>query len=198
MLELVTGKEERARGDLEIARSAATGDESAKRRLVSMLFGRVRSTVRYLCADHRDQDDFIQLSLLQILKSVATYEGRSTIDAWADRIAVRTTMRHLKRIRSKDARFAPDEQLNAGAVNAVRDEHSRQLIRRQLARSLHRLSPERRAVIVLRMVHGYGIEEIAEITGAGVNTVRDRLARGRRQLKGILEKDPVFAAWSGV
>jgi RNA polymerase sigma-70 factor (ECF subfamily) len=68
-------------------------------------------------------------------------------------------------------------------------------MRRHLARQLGRLSPERRSVLVLRLVHGYAVDEIAELTGAPLNTVRDRLARGRRQLRGMLEKDPAFAGW---
>jgi len=196
--ELTASKKKHASDDLRIARAAASGDRGATRQLAGRLLERVRTTVRYLSGDHRDQDDFVQLSLLQIVRSAGKYEGRSSLEAWADRIVVRTTMRHLRRSREKEARYAFDAELDRGVREVGPDEHSRQLMRRQLSRAMQRLSAERRTAIVLRMVHGYGVEEIAEITGARVNTVRDRLARGRRQLKGMLEKDPVFAAWSGV
>jgi RNA polymerase sigma-70 factor (ECF subfamily) len=49
--------------------------------------------------------------------------------------------------------------------------------------------------VVLHHVEGYGLPEIAEISGAPVNTVRDRLRIGRRQLRQRILADPEVRDW---
>jgi DNA-directed RNA polymerase specialized sigma24 family protein len=49
--------------------------------------------------------------------------------------------------------------------------------------------------VVLHHVQGYGIVEVAEMTGAPVNTVRDRLRVGRRQLRKRILGDPALRGW---
>jgi len=182
-------------GDLRLTTAAAAGEPTARRLMAQRLLERVRTTVRYLSGDHRDQDDFVQLSLLEILRSAANYAGKSSLEAWSDRITLRTTMRLIRRGRARDDRISFSEPEAPAPDGWTGGDHGRLAMRRHLARQLGRLSPERRSALVLRLVHGYAVEEIAELTGAPHNTVRDRLARGRRQLRLMLEKDPAFAAW---
>jgi RNA polymerase sigma-70 factor, ECF subfamily len=180
--------------DLALAEAAAAGDTGARRALLARVLSRVRATVRYVSADDRDQDDLVQLALVQILASARTFRGESSLAAWADRIAIRTALRHLARRRRKEQVVCLEEAPDAGPVEAV-DEHARLAMRRRLAVHLGALSPTLRAVVVLRLVHGYGIDEIAEMTETGRNTVRDRLVHGKRKLAKRLEKDPVFRRW---
>lgn len=192
MLTIATEVSDPLKDDLTLTAAAAAGDQGARRQLVSRLMERARTTVRYLCGDHMDGDDFVQLSLLQVLKSAAGYEGRSSLEAWADRIVVRTTMRNLRRGRARGESTRLGRQAEPVPAHEAMNENARQLERRQLARVMSRLTEDRRTVLVLKLVHGYSIDEIAKMTGARHNTVRDRLARGRKQLKTMLEKDPVF------
>jgi RNA polymerase sigma factor (sigma-70 family) len=62
-------------------------------------------------------------------------------------------------------------------------------LRRRLTALLSRLSPERRSAVVLHYVHGYTVEEIAEITETPANTVRDRLRVGKSLLRKYILKD---------
>jgi RNA polymerase sigma-70 factor (ECF subfamily) len=180
--------------DLALAAAAASGDATARRALLSRVLPRVRATVRYVSGDDRDQDDLVQLALVEILSSAQSFRGLSSIAAWADRIAVRTALKQIQRRRRKEQIVTLEDAPDAGPVDAA-DEHARLAMRRRLAAHLGALSPERREVVVLRLVHGYGIDEIAAMTETGRNTVRDRLVHGRRQLAKRLEKDPVFRHW---
>lgn len=177
----------------DLARAASTGDPRAQRLLLEGLLERVRVTVRYLSGDHRDQEDWVQLALLEILAAAGSFRGESSLAVWADRIAVRCAMRQLKLRRNRDARVVLDPADGTPPPEALaRDEHQRLALRRRLAVHLGALKPELRAAVVLKLVHGYSVGEIAGMTDLPPNTVRDRLARGRQLLRRRLAIDPVF------
>ncbi len=184
--------------DLALASAAGRADDRALRAVAERLLDRVRATVHYLVAGHADAEYLVQLSLVEILRSIDSFQGRSRLETWADRITVRTTMRELRRRRQQDRR----DQAEAAVDPLPRQDASQEQealrgqLRSRLAVKLQRLSPQRRAVVVLRFVHGYSIREIAEITGTRANTVRDRLQVGKRLLRGFILKDPVLRDWA--
>jgi RNA polymerase sigma-70 factor (ECF subfamily) len=65
----------------------------------------------------------------------------------------------------------------------------RRELSRELARLLGRLTKQRRVVVVLRLIHQHSITEIADMLGIPVNTVRDRLQVGRRELRKWISRD---------
>jgi RNA polymerase sigma-70 factor (ECF subfamily) len=58
-----------------------------------------------------------------------------------------------------------------------------------LQSALNRLSPEHRAVLVLKDIDGQKYEEIAEILGVPIGTIRSRLHRARLELRELLQGD---------
>ena len=70
-------------------------------------------------------------------------------------------------------------------------------LRERLERALAELGPAIRATVVLRDVQGASYEEIAEVTGVPIGTVKSRLARGRAQLRELLSPEPGRAAADG-
>ena len=54
--------------------------------------------------------------------------------------------------------------------------------------AISRLSPEAREVVMLRDIEGYSYEEISEITGLGIGTVKSRINRARSQLREMLKE----------
>jgi RNA polymerase sigma-70 factor (ECF subfamily) len=63
---------------------------------------------------------------------------------------------------------------------------TRQEFCRTLTHALATLSPEQRAVVELTYYHAYSYQEIAEITGCPVNTVKTRMFHARRRLAQLL------------
>jgi RNA polymerase sigma-70 factor (ECF subfamily) len=178
---------------LELTRAAANGDRGARRKLVDRLLDRVGMAVRCLAAGDADLDDHVQVALIEILDSAGNYRGESGLEAWAERIAVRTTMRRIKRSRFRAGIVALDPE-REGRSREPAPEHLavRHRMSLRISALLAELAPERRQVLTLRLVMGYGIEEIAELTGMKINTVRDRLAVARRQLRQRIQRDPVL------
>ncbi len=189
---------ERKRGgyesDVALTRAAATGDHVARRDLVSRLLDSVRRTVTYLMGADMDAEDLAQVALIHILRSAGAFRGDCSLEYWADRIAVRTAMKHINKRRRR-------ENLSAGVWEppaeylSVDDQTSRRRVRVRLAELLQKLSPERRTAVALHHVQGYDLLEISEMTGSPVNTVRDRLRVGRKQLKKHILRDPMLKEW---
>ncbi|MDY0002720.1 MAG: RNA polymerase sigma factor [Polyangia bacterium] len=182
--------------DLLLTQAVGSGDPQATRVLAERLFDRMRATVHYLCGGDRDADDLSQLALVEVLRSAHGFRGDCPLERWADRIAVRTALRELRRRRWREKivnlsddpvpadRAAPDERI------------FRRFLRRRLAGLLAKLTEDRRAAVMLHWVHGYSVAEIAEITESPVNTVRDRLQVAKRQLRTLINKDPGLSEWA--
>lgn len=192
--------------DLALTRAAGQGDVRARQQLAERLFDRVRATVSYLAGGDPDKDDLVQLSLVEILRSAGSFRADGLLEGWADRITVRTSLRALKTRRRRDEVLhavddaeAAAERLGAESPGSrspeLEQEAQRRQLHQRLALLLGRLDPQRRAAVLLRWVHGYSVEEIAEITDARVNTVRGRLRRGKRQLRKLVLGDPVLRGW---
>ncbi|MFH2011065.1 MAG: RNA polymerase sigma factor [bacterium] len=195
--------------DLELALAAGSGDVRAQQQLADRLFDRVRATVSYLAGFDPDADDLVQLSLVEVLRSAGTFRAEGNLEAWADRITVRTSLRHLKQRRRRGEAVHPSEDAaslerdsdvdgpfgSGSDADSVDGEAERRQLHRRLSLLLGRLKPEWRVVVLLRWVHGYHVEEIAELTEARLNTVRGRLRRGKRQLRKLILGDPVLRGW---
>lgn len=182
--------------ELELARRAAAGDPPARRAVVGLLLGRVRTTVKYLSAGDRDADDCVQLSLLEILAALPGYRGESPLGPWADRIAVRTSMRVLKRRRFRESRVALVAEPLPGPEAGREDPRDRFEVRRRLAGHLEALELDLRSTVVLKLVHGCSVDEIAELMDVPRDTVKGRLKRGRKILRRRLEQDAALMDWA--
>lgn len=176
-----------AEPDLALMTRVARRDPLAERELVERLWGRVHRLARLLAGGGVDTDDATQVALMEILKSAAGFRVATSLERWADRIVVRTARRLVRREykrRSLLARWSIP-----GALPWGRSGQSFDLEPLGLEAFLDRLSPDRREALVLRHALDYSVEEIAELTGAKLGTVKDRLVAARKQLRQSLERE---------
>jgi RNA polymerase sigma-70 factor (ECF subfamily) len=175
-------------------RRAHAGDPSAQRALIEHLQGSVRRTVFYLAGPYRDIDDLSQLALVEILYAAGTFRGESSLARWAEKITVRTALKHLKAQRRKD-RVADEWQDELPAFQDIDLDVDARRVRMRLAVLMQDLNAACRAAMVLHYVHGYRIPEVADITGAKINTVRGRLKSGRTKLRRRILADTLLREW---
>ena len=195
---LCARKKEEQVADLELARAAAKLDDKARHDLAERLFDRVRGTVHYLVAGDDEADDLTQIALVEILRCAENFRGDGRLEAWADRITVRTVMRALEKRRrwwSKLIFFGAPEEGSTRGDQQPEGELSRRQLQQRLGEKLKRLSIKLRVVVVLHWVHGHTVAEVAEICDAKVNTVRDRLRTAKKKLKKMVLADPALAPW---
>jgi RNA polymerase sigma-70 factor (ECF subfamily) len=177
---------------IALARQMAD-DPRARERMVARLRPRVRRVAATLLRHSQDAEDATQVAMVEILKSAATYRGESSLEAWADRIAVRVAIRMARERRLESVRcdggVSPDdlhEPLEAAPLS--------ESIPRPIRAYLDQLPEARRTTLLLRHALGHTIEEIAELTGVSPNTVKDRLLCAREQVRKMVRRDVATGA----
>jgi RNA polymerase sigma-70 factor (ECF subfamily) len=166
----------------------AGGDPHAQRVLAHRLAPRVQRVARRLLSHGADADDAAQTALMEILRSAATYREESSIERWADRIAVRTTLRQAREQRRRGWILGPetdaDELRGQDETETPHEETPR-----RLEEYLRQLPAARREVLVMKHALGYSTEEIAELTDKPVGTVKDRLVAARKQIRRLIVRE---------
>jgi RNA polymerase sigma-70 factor (ECF subfamily) len=142
-----------------------------------------------------DSQDVVQEAFLSAYQSLDSFKGDAQFFTWLYRIALNTAI-SLKRKQRVALRL--DLGSEAGGPidppdtsNVSRPDHGMEQVEREqrVRRALDRLSPEHRAVLVMKDMEGQKYETMAEILEVPVGTIRSRLHRARLELRGLLEKD---------
>lgn len=136
-----------------------------------------------------DVDDLAQETFLRVHRSLPQFadRGPAARRRWILTIAARIAIDHLRKRTFADLPF--DEDVHRLPVPAT-DELAR--FRRLEARveaALSELSPEQRAVLVLRDLHGFEYAEVAASLQLDLGTVKSRLHRARQRVRRALQKD---------
>ena len=121
-----------------------------------------------------------------------SYRGDAGIESWAKRIAVRTTLRYLKRER----RRRPDVSLQdvGEPRHGERAPQHAVTLSRDVRVFLESVSEVQRTALVLHHALGYSLDEVAEMTGASANTVKSRLRLGTRALRKRVRREQRIGA----
>ncbi|MBX3269294.1 MAG: RNA polymerase sigma factor [Sandaracinaceae bacterium] len=123
-------------------------------------------------------DDALQEVFLIASRKLAEFEGRSTHRTWLFGIALRVA-RGVRRTRTHEAMGEIEPE---GDDAPVDDEVDARRAARQLDALLATLDDAQREVFVMASLHDLSAPEIAEITGANLNTVYSRLRLARQRL----------------
>jgi RNA polymerase sigma-70 factor (ECF subfamily) len=195
----------------EVALVAAlqAGDEDAFRQLISQYSGPLYSLLLRSLADPSDAADVTQDVFIKIFRSVGGFHGDSSLRTWIYRIAMheasnsrRWWVRHKKAEVTIDGDSTDDEdELHFSLRDTLADrrdspfENARQSQLRTTVEAALREVPESfRNVVILREIEGMAYDEIAEILGINMGTVKSRLMRGRAALRTTLgARLPEFA-----
>jgi len=183
------------RQDVELARAAASGDGHAMRRLADRLLDSIRVLLRGLVAGDSNLDDYVQESMIEILLAAGSYRGESKLETWANRIAIRTAMRYVKKQRWRARILSFTTEVDGRSDPVADAEVDRSEIRKRIEHALGALSLERRMVVTLRLMLGYSVAEVAEMMETSQVTVRNRLFLARKDLRRRMRKDPVLRDW---
>lgn len=133
-----------------------------------------------LTRDRETADEIVQDSLERALRKRHLWRRRGSIRSWLFRILYRQSIDHYRRQRTD---MVPAD---AGIIDEVATQPANQEMHidcLRIAEALERLPAEQRAVVLLAALEGHSYDEIAEITGVPVGTVRSRLSRARETLR---------------
>lgn len=168
------------------------GDDRAATELLRTLAPRASRIVHSLAGPTPSHDDLVQESLVDLLRALPRFEGRSSVETFLYGVCVHVVRRH----RRAGARFLRALESFFGA-SARRDPSPgpyRELRAGERARAIHRLldrlPARRREVLVLYEMEGRSAAEIAGILGIPEATVYTRLHHARKALRRLAEKAP--------
>ncbi|MDQ3893518.1 MAG: sigma-70 family RNA polymerase sigma factor [Actinomycetota bacterium] len=176
--------------ELLVERTLA-GDLGAFETLVQRYQGLVRRLVARVVGED-EAEDVTQDSLLRAFHRLSQFRGAASFRSWLLRIAHNTAVNAVSRRRPEPVEEAEVEAAHAerpasGSSPADRLESRER--RERLESKLRTLRPAHRIVLVLRDLEGLSYEEIAEITGTPLGSVKGRLHRARAELIDLLRKN---------
>jgi RNA polymerase sigma-70 factor (sigma-E family) len=158
-------------------------EEAAYRDYVSMRMDRLRRTAYLYCHDWHTADDLVAITIGKLYRYWARARQAANLDAYVHRILLRSWLDEKRRPWQREE--LADELPEPAVVTAEPDV----VVRAPLLGLLARLSPRRRAVIVLRLYCDLSVEETAEILGCSAGTVKSQTARGLDTLRAAVAGD---------
>jgi len=153
------------------------------------------NTAYLICCDDADAEDLVQECLMRIAKRWPRVREMDSPAAYARRIVANLAIdgrRNQVRREDELARLHQPEPDNSVIEFGLTDHRAEAALEAITARAplldaLARLSPQQRAVIVLRYFHDLSEAETASVLGCGVGTVKSSTARGLSRLRTIVE-----------
>jgi RNA polymerase sigma-70 factor (ECF subfamily) len=181
-----------------LVKAVQAGDMAAFDELVYKHKDRLFNLVYRLLGDYQDANDCAQEIFIKVFKSIKRFRFESTFSTWLYRIAVNTCKNRIKssayRWKKRTVSLETSngskggnpfsEMVNGSPIPALALEKKERMMRIQKAINL--LPEEQNQVVVLRDIQGHSYQDISDITGLNLGTVKSRLARARLALKNQL------------
>lgn len=177
--------------DQALVERARNGDREAYEALARASADRLYAIAWQVTRDPDLADDAVQQGLVAMWRDLPSLRDPARFEAWTYRLVTNACLQDLRRRRrSGVVALAPDQ-----VVPDRRDFAAAMALRDQLDRALATLSPDHRAVIVLRHFVDLPIDEIADVLGIPRGTVASRLHHATSALRAAVEagERPILA-----
>ncbi len=176
--------------EVELCQRIALGDQAAFRVLVDRYQHRVFGFCVRMLGDRAEAGDLAQDVFLAVYQHAHEFRGDAKFSTWALRIARNMTLNRIKYLerRGRAGKHVVTEKDEARAVARPHEgpnpeEHRASNERREMVHeAIEKLDASHRAVVVLRDIEDLSYEEICDITGLPLGTVKSRIHRARTAL----------------
>ena len=179
--------------DRDLVEAARDGDREAYADLIRVRGDRLFAIAQRILRDVDRTEDAVQDALVIAWRDLPGLRDPDRFDAWLRRLLVRSCIAEAQRER----RLMVTMRVLPTDLASSTDDYLTVVDRDELDRGFRRLSPEQRAILVLRHFVGLETAEIAETIGIPVGTVRSRLHHAHRAMRAALEADARAIAIGG-
>ncbi|MBI5482009.1 MAG: RNA polymerase sigma factor [Deltaproteobacteria bacterium] len=182
--------------ETRLLQACRTGDAQALDLFYRTHVDRVAGVLGRLVGPTPDLEDLVQATFAQALQSLTRFRGESSLSTWVIRIGVHLAAHHLRRGLRRPVALevlSDHDELSDPRAPADRELDARRLAHR-IDGLLDSLSPKRRIALLLYVVEGYSVDEVAALTGASRAATKSRIWFARRQLLKLARRDPVLRA----
>jgi RNA polymerase sigma-70 factor (ECF subfamily) len=183
--------------DLDLARQAQAGDESAFAEIVRRFSPRVFSVASRFFRQRSLVEEAAQEVFLKAYTQLGSFEGRGSFEGWLTRIATNTCLNMVRSAKRRPEFSVSDltedenqwlDQHSAGEGNEQKSVEN-SLVAADLAdRLLSVLSPEDQQTLLMIDGEQASIKEVAEATGWSESKVKVRAFRARKKVREAMEK----------
>lgn len=179
--------------DRALVAQAIAGDLEAFNQIVALYQDYLFAMVVRVVNDRESAADAVQEAFFSCYRNLARFRGDS-FRSWLTRIALNAATDVLRYRKRRPADPYPEWEDDAWQPPAGEEASpEREAVRRStsavLAAALAQITHDQRAAIVLYDVEGYDYQEIADMTGVSLGTVKSRIHRGRLALRDLLADD---------
>ena len=185
-----------------LAAAALNGDTRAARTLLVAVTPTIVRAVRGVMGmTHPDLEDIVQDVALAVMESLSAFRAECSLRHFASQIAVHRALNARRKSRYR-ARWTLDQPMEEDALPSPNDAGDSPLQAVTAARCwramfelLHSIPEVQAEALVLHVVLGHTVEEIARMTSIPLNTVRSRLRLGKAALRKRLVEHDEFSNW---
>jgi len=147
-----------------------------------------------LTQNEADARDLTQEAFIRVYRAWRSFKPGTSFRSWIYRIVTNLHRDELRRRKGRYQEEIPEDhelqEYGGGRPLAIEpiEEYVESQLSEPVSKALADLATEQRQIVLLADVEGYSYQEIAEIVGCTVGTVRSRLHRARGQLRGLLNR----------
>ena len=181
----------------QLIRRAQQGDNGAFEELLLLHQKKVYNLCLRMSANPDDALDLSQEAFLRAWRSLGQYQFEASFSTWLFRLTSNICIDFLRRKkrRQETSLTESDEGAELSVPDAQPGPEQQAMTNEtkiELARAMEQLSPEHREILQLRVIEDLQYEQIADILGVRVGTVKSRLARARLSFRKILKAGNYF------
>jgi RNA polymerase sigma-70 factor (ECF subfamily) len=177
--------------DQRIVERIQSGDQKAFALLVSKYQRKLMRLVSRFVRDSAEAEDVVQEAFIKAYRALPQFRGDSAFYTWLYRIGINTAKNYLVTQRRRaptstdaDVQEAEtfDEADNLRDINTPESLLATKQIAETVNQAMQALPEELRVAITLREMEGLSYEEIADVMGCPIGTVRSRIFRAREAI----------------
>ncbi len=177
--------------EAELLERAKKGDREAFGILVKRYERRVIGVALAVVHNQDDALELAQETFVRAFENLRSFESRSSFSTWLYRIAANLAIDFWRREGRYSVLRGDDAENEMRRLPSGRGDSftaaTRSELGERLSNALEQLTPEHRAVILLREVEGLSYDEISEVLNCPRGTVMSRLHYARSRLRAILK-----------
>ena len=183
--------------EVDLVKRCQAGETEAFDELVTRYRTRVFGMIYNMVHNEQDAWDLAQESFLKAWKSIGRFRGQSSFYTWIYRIVMNVTIDWLRKKQVKGGGAEFDDAIQLREIDPAsktvpntealpHQAMERDEIRTRIEKAIGQLSPEHRAVILMKEIDEMQYHEIAEALGCSIGTVMSRLFYARKKLQSLL------------
>lgn len=178
-------------------KAALQNDSTAWDTLVSENERFVYHIAYRMMQNEEEAKDISQEIFLKVYRNLSKFDEKSAFSTWLYRIAVNTCIDALRKKKGKQTISLEEQFQSDTQIQDTKESPEYQYLQKEksmyIMQTIEKLSPEHRAILLLRDMEDMSYGEIAECLSVSLGTVKSRIARAREQFKKeFLNKKELF------